>query len=130
MDRVGRSGGLAILKKNSFPCEVSNCSRNQIDVTVFDNSVQAWRLTCYYGYPEREKRKESWQFLCRLANISTLPWCIMGDFNDLLYAADKRGNNSHPQYLLDGFSDAIADCQLIELDLNRGNFTWEKGRGT
>ena len=130
VDRVGRSGGLAILWKNSFTCEISSYSRNHIDVMVLENNVPAWRLSCYYGFPERKRRKEAWQFMRRLSNLSNLPWCIMGDFNDLLYASDKKGINLHPQYLLDGFRNTVEDCHLLELDLSGGRFTWERGRGT
>ena len=49
--------------------------------------------------------------------MSSIPWCIMGDFNDLLYAADKKGKNPHPQYLLDGFKSTIEDSMLVEIDL-------------
>lgn len=54
----------------------------------------------------------------------------LGDFNDLLFASDKDGSNPHPQSLLDGFGKAIEDCQLSELGLSGGRFTWEKSRGT
>lgn len=54
----------------------------------------------------------------------------LGDFNDLLFASDKKGNSPHPQSLLDSFSRVIEDCQLSEVNLSGGKFTWEKGKGT
>ncbi|KAL8148089.1 hypothetical protein AgCh_005434 [Apium graveolens] len=62
--------------------------------------------------------------------MSSLPWCIWGDFNDLLYASDKKGIIPHPQVLLDGFGKAIEDCNLSELHMCGGKYTWEKSRGT
>lgn len=59
VDRVGRSGGLAILWMNKFKCEVSTYSRNHIDVLVSENNAHSWRLSCYYGFPERDRRKEA-----------------------------------------------------------------------
>lgn len=59
VDRVGRSGGLIILWKNNFKCEVMSYSRNHINVVVMVNNSQDWCLTCFYGYPERERRRES-----------------------------------------------------------------------
>lgn len=53
-----------------------------------------------------------------------LPWCILGDFNELLYQSDKRGKHIHPEYLLEGFRKAIEDSMLTEIDLNGGLFTW------
>lgn len=52
-----------------------------------------------------------------LANKSTLPWCILGDFNDLLYDTDKMGRHPHPNYFLEGFRQTIEDYALVEVDL-------------
>lgn len=77
----------------------------------------SWRLTCYYGFPKRTRRQDSWDLLRSLENNNHVPWCIFGDFNDLLYASDKKGNHSHPQNLFDGFRLAIEYCGLTEIDL-------------
>lgn len=58
------------------------------------------------------------------------PWCIWGDFNDMLYEADTKGNSLHPRSLLEGFRNTIESWQLSELDLSGGRYTWEKSRGT
>lgn len=80
--------------------------------------------------PKRERRQASWDFLRYLATKSQLPWCIFGDFNDLLYSTDKIGKHPHPNSLLSGFKNAVEDCSLAEVDLKGGCFTWEKSKGT
>lgn len=45
-------------------------------------------------------------------------------------ANEKRGGRGHPRYLLDGFSEAIRDCGLIDLNYIGDKYTWEKSRGT
>lgn len=130
VDCVGHSGGLAVLWKTQFQCRVTGYSRNHIDVVLSENNVDSWRLSCFYGYPERSRRKDSWNFIRTLESLSPLPWCIWGDFNDLLFVDDKEGNVPHPPWLLEGFRRVIEDCQLTELDLKGGKFTWERGRGT
>ena len=60
----------------------------------------------------------------------SVAWCVFGDFNDLLYSSDKKGRNEHPISLMEGFRSAIEDSSLIELELKRGEFTWEKSKGT
>ena len=89
-----------------------------------------WRLTCFYGFPERNRRRDSWNLLRILHGNSSLPWCIFGDFNDLLSPGDKMGSVEHPSWLFRGFSEAINDCALSELELMGHQFTWERGRGT
>ncbi|KAL8093230.1 hypothetical protein AgCh_035211 [Apium graveolens] len=54
---------------------------------------------------------------------------FFGDFNDLLYATDKEGVHPHSQSLMDGFRSAIEDCNLVEVDLMGGKYTWEKSKG-
>lgn len=130
VDRVGHSGGLVVLWKRSVQCEIAGYSHRHIDVLFLENGSVSWRLSCFYGYPDRTKRRKSWELIRRLANISSLPWYIWGDFNDLLHASNKKGIIPHPQVLLDGFGKAIEDCNLSELHMCGGKYTWGKSRGT
>ncbi|XP_074326770.1 uncharacterized protein LOC141664715 [Apium graveolens] len=130
VDRIGRSGGLAIFWKSHVDCSITGYSQNHIDIIFNENNVASWRLTFYYGYPERSRRREAWNMICRLAKISNIPWCIMGDFNDLLYSVDKKGNHPHPVALMKGFRNALEESLLTELELSGGSYTWEKSRGT
>ncbi|XP_050918449.1 uncharacterized protein LOC127135862 [Lathyrus oleraceus] len=41
-----------------------------------------------------------------LKDMSNVPWCIVGDFNDLLSQQDKIGNHIHPNWLCVGFCQA------------------------
>lgn len=81
-----------------------------------EGSTIDWGLTCFYDYPERCRRQDSWNFLRSLVKNDNILWCVFGDFNDMLFASDKMGPHSHPQSLLDGFKLAIEDCGLTELD--------------
>ncbi|KAL8094028.1 hypothetical protein AgCh_035786 [Apium graveolens] len=107
-------------------CRVTYSSNNHIDVVILENNQPAWRLSCFYGMPERERKQDSWDLLRQLATKDSIPWCAFGDFNDLLCAADKKGEHPHPQHLFDGFRTAIDDCNMVELDLMGGEYTWEK----
>lgn len=130
VDCVGRGGGLALFWDKSVQCTVFDSDSNHIDVHVLKNNIPTWRLTGFYGFPDRTQRRDSWNFIQALSSKSSLPWCILGDFNDMLNESDKKGLHKHPLWLLDGFKRTIDECGLIELDLMGGNFTWEKSRGT
>lgn len=73
VDKQGRAGGLAIFWKNVMHCEVTDSSQNHIDIIVSEINGSSWRLTCYYGFPERERRNQAWDFLRFLASKSQLP---------------------------------------------------------
>jgi hypothetical protein len=97
---------------------------------VEDEEMEEWRLTCYYGYPERERRRQAWDLLRELRDMSDHPWCIIGDFNDLLSQEDENGTNPHPNWLCSGFRSAVSDCDLTDIQLEGYPYTWTKSRGS
>lgn len=113
---------------SKLECRIFGFSRNHIDLVFEVSRIDSWRLSCLYGIPDRNRRKESWNFLRALSKLSSIPWCVVGDFNDMLYVEDKEGVHPHPHALLEGFGRAVNDCELLELDLCGGRFTWEKSR--
>ncbi|XP_074346127.1 uncharacterized protein LOC141684889 [Apium graveolens] len=130
VEKHGRGEGLVVFWSNKINVSIFGSSDNHIDIIIQENSGYKWRLTCFYGFPGRERRQESCNFLRHLSSVSHLAWCVFGDFNDLLYSSDKRGKNEHPYSLMEGFRKAIDDASLIELELKDGEFTWEKSKGT
>ncbi|XP_031101977.1 uncharacterized protein LOC116005882 [Ipomoea triloba] len=130
VDRVGLGGGLALLWQNSDMADLLSYSNNHIDVVVNVTSKPPWRLTCFYGYPERARRQQAWDFLRDLKRRSSLPWVVIGDFNDLACHSEKIGGAGHPENLIRGFNDALQDCELFDLGYRGYGFTWERGRGT
>ncbi|CAJ2632963.1 unnamed protein product [Trifolium pratense] len=129
-DREGRGGGIAVMWKNSLKCQIMNYSLNHVDIEVIDDSRGMWRLTGFYGFPEGGRRRESWNFLRHLASTSQLPWCIIGDFNDILSSDEKKGRTDRPDWLINGFRDAVVDAGLIDIELVGYPFTWFKSLGT
>lgn len=73
VDRDGRGDGLAIFWKSCFNCAIIDSSLNHNDVYVFKEGIPWWSMTCFYGYPECSRRRESWYLINRLANSFTLP---------------------------------------------------------
>jgi hypothetical protein len=107
-----------------------NYSRNFVNLIVKEKEEEEWRLTCYYGYPERGRRRQAWELLRELRDMSDLPWCIVGDFNDLLAQEDKKGTHPHPNWLCNGFRNAVSDCDLTDIQLEGYPYTWIKSRGS
>lgn len=65
-----------------------------------------------------------------LSGMSSIPWCIIGDFNDLLSNKDKCGHIGHPTWLLSSFKETILDCELSDILLEGYPFTWRNSRGS
>lgn len=126
----GHGGRLALFWKNEGGVQKNDSCYNYIDFEVCNEQVGRWRYTGVYGYPERRKRAEAWNMIRMLSQKSALPWCIIGDFNDLMSISEKRGGRRPLNYLLQGFSDTVAECGLLDLGYEGECFTWEKGRGS
>jgi hypothetical protein len=97
---------------------------------VIDTDRGNWRLTGYYGYPNGGRRRASWDFLRTLSNQSALPWCIFGDFNDIMDANEKRGRTARSPWLINGFRQAVLDSGLSDVPVNGYRYTWFKYLGT
>ncbi|GAU26476.1 hypothetical protein TSUD_294450 [Trifolium subterraneum] len=108
IDVEGRSGGLAVFWKDSSKCQVVNYTRNFINMIVKDEQWGEWRLTCYYGFPERSRRRAAWDLL----------------------RADKKGIHPHPNGLCMGLRQEVSDCDLTDIPIEGHPFTWIKSRGT
>ncbi|KAK6141980.1 hypothetical protein DH2020_020745 [Rehmannia glutinosa] len=130
VDCVGRSGGLDLLWVNSITVSVLNYSRFHINVSIVDEFDFNWRCTCFYGQPNRSNRELSWNLLRELSGMPSLPWCVIGDCNDILSPNDKNGSVAHPEWLMRGFRNALMNCELNDLPLEGYGYTWERGRGT
>uniref|UniRef100_A0A803P703 Uncharacterized protein n=1 Tax=Cannabis sativa TaxID=3483 RepID=A0A803P703_CANSA len=126
----GRKGGLAFLWKISSDAHLLKFSAHHIDMEVHIPSYDHWRLTGFYGEPNRSLRHTTWELLRDLADDSNLPWCIIGDFNNITTHEDKKGGRLYPESLINGFNAALHDCRLCELQLRGHRYTWERGRGT
>jgi hypothetical protein len=87
IDRTGRGGGLALFWRNSFNCQLIDFSNNHVTIEIVDSVHGTWRMTGYYGYPDGGRRRAAWNFLCQLSHQFAGPWCIFGDFNDILDAS-------------------------------------------
>ncbi|XP_074346760.1 uncharacterized protein LOC141685565 [Apium graveolens] len=125
----GHSGGLALFWKNEGGVDIKDVGRHYIDFEVVNDQIGRWRYTRFYGCPERDRRRESWDILKELAGRSMLPWCIIGDFNDIMYAEEKRGVHNRARSLMEGFVSTVNDCGLVDLGYVGELFMWERFRG-
>lgn len=130
VDAQGHGGGLALFWKTDEGVHILSSCSNFIDFECTHDSMGKWRYTGYYGFPERSRRRESWDMIRNLSVASTIPWCIIGDFNDMVSVEEKRGGQRQPRALLDGFVETLIDCGLEDLGFTGDMYTWERARGT
>ena len=57
-----------------------------------------------------------------------LPWCCMGDFNEILQTEEKRGGRIRAHDQMQAFRDVLDDCGLVDLGFSEPEFTWHSRR--
>ncbi|XP_074374778.1 uncharacterized protein LOC141715199 [Apium graveolens] len=130
LDCQRQAGGIALLWGNNNEASLCTYTNSHIDMII---TVQGWskfRLTGIYGKPDRARRGSTWNLIRDLSTQSNMPWCIIGNMNNVLGQAHKRGGRLYPSWLVQGFQEVLDDCGLIDMELNGYPFTCERGKGT
>lgn len=82
-----------------------------------------------YGDPNRNKGMETWHLIKTLASTNSLPWCLIGDINNVCSQNDKKGGSPYPKKLFKVFQDVLEDCNLLDMNLLGHRYTCERGVG-
>ncbi|KAK9724485.1 hypothetical protein RND81_05G076200 [Saponaria officinalis] len=124
-DACGRSAGVAILWKEGIRVEVISSTSHHLDVKITGLfGEKEWRLTGFYGWAATKDKQRSWQLLRDIKAFSTLPWLVIGDFNQILFKDEKKGGAPRSQREMDDFREAMDDCGLADLGYEGEAFTW------
>ncbi|GMI87724.1 hypothetical protein HRI_002441700 [Hibiscus trionum] len=126
---VGRSGGLSLAWKDSISITLRSFSVRHIDVLINDDGEgKCWRCTGFYGAPEEHLREASWDLLRLLNDSPEVPWLVMGDFNEIMYANEKQGGLRRSERQMAKFREVLFYCSLSDIGYSGSWYTWERGR--
>ena len=73
---------------------------------------------------EKAKWVESWELLKSLSRPNSLPWLIIGDFNEIVCASEKEGGVVRPIRQMARFKEAIDFCCLREVGFVGPQYMW------
>ena len=125
----GRSGGLALLWKESTMVHFKSCSHTHIDVVVMeDDGGGPWRATGFYEHPDTGMCSSSWDLLKTLHSQAMLPWVVFGDFNEILHVDEKLGWKERDLNQIKAFRESLNVCGLFDLGFIGQRYTWRNGR--
>ena len=114
--------------KQGADVSIKSFSHHHIDAIIDEGKPNSWRFTGFYGAPETHRRHESWSLLRLLHNQYSLPWCCMGDFNEILSYEEKQGGPIRSHRQMQDFRDTIDYCGFEDLGFNGPPFTWCNNR--
>ncbi|XP_015963079.1 uncharacterized protein LOC107487009 [Arachis duranensis] len=79
-----------------------------------------------YGAHGREAKRGVWEELSYVVGLCQIPFCFLGDFNEILQVEDRKGVTSLLASSKE-FKEWVHDMQLIDLPLTDRKYTWFRG---
>lgn len=121
----GHSGGIWILTcKDDLACSLIDNNQQVITFSIQRRNVK-WFCSAVYASPIYSVRSNLWNHLASLQNDVQGPWTVLGDFNEILNFSEVSGGSfsiSRDNLL----ANMMSDCNLMDLDIVGGHFTWRK----
>lgn len=108
---------------------VRSSSPNHIDTECkVGDSATWWKFTGFYGFSNMATCHLSWTLLLSLCRETSLPWLCVGDFNEVLSSSEQLGRVGRRANQMNGFQEAVHDCELVDLGFVGYDYTWIDNR--
>lgn len=86
-----------------------------------------WRFAGFYNSPDLRSKVVTWELLKSLNRNGNFPWVVGGDFNDILYAFEKKGGLPREEARMEKFRETLKYYGLADLGFTGKGYTWERG---
>lgn len=88
-----------------------------------------WIISGIYASPHLVNRLIFWDQLWNFLIANSLPWVLLGDFNEIICASEKLGSGplSPPSLSITRireFRKMLGNCNVLDLGFERPRFTW------
>lgn len=111
---IGLRGGLAVFWKSTVKVDIKYADKNLIDMKVLFGDFSFF-LSCVYGEPAHDGKSIVWERLNRIGVCRKEPWCLVGDFKEILNNGEKLGGPSRPEASFRPFGDMLTVCGMEKL---------------
>ncbi|KAF4379433.1 hypothetical protein G4B88_024881 [Cannabis sativa] len=123
----GSHSGLGRGQEDELDIRVDSSSPGHIAGVVSGTDFDSWNLTCFYGNPDKQLRKFSWELLQNIGRETGGPWLCIGDFNEIVSLSEKVGGRMKSARAMEEFRVVIDMCQLIDFCTCKTELTWCNG---
>ncbi|KAL1198649.1 hypothetical protein V5N11_027552 [Cardamine amara subsp. amara] len=123
VEPMGQSGWLAMFVKKGVEVQLLNVNKNLMDVRIQFGRV-AFYLSCIYGKHAVKDRPMLWERMSRIGVNRKQPWCMVGDFNDIVHNGEKIGEPRRGDSSFLPFKDMLNCCKMIKHPTKGNSFTW------
>jgi len=125
---LNHSGGIAVLWNNgTIHASILLKEQRAIHMLVHDTENSKNSIISGVYAPTQTKDKNAfWERLTRMNTIIDVPWCLMGDFNELASANDKLGGVSPHANCYSRLNQFLTTVNAEVLLVSGNRFTWKK----
>lgn len=100
-----------------------------MEILNLDNKIQYY-ATIVYALNQLEKRKTLWDHIDRLGDNMSMPWIVMGDYNNVLTFNDIIGGNHVAINKYKELVEMIQKNGLYEAPSKGSHYTWSNKHST
>nr|XP_011457627.1 PREDICTED: uncharacterized protein LOC105349504 [Fragaria vesca subsp. vesca] len=123
----GFSGGIWLVwNNNNVKVDFIDDNFQSISVQVSLPGYSPWMLSVIYASPNNTSRALLWTYLANLAGSTSLPWVLIGDFNELISVDDISTKSLVGR--CGGLKNWISEAAMIDLGFKGSCFTWSNNR--
>ena len=128
LDAEGSAGGILLLwdkRRISLEDSVAGSLSVSCLFRMAEDGFQ-WVFSGVYGPIEKRLRKSFWEELGSIRGLWDNPWCVGGDFNEIL-SPNERSRGGRISNSMRRFADVLNELGLRDLPLQGGHYTWQGG---
>ncbi|KAJ8433627.1 hypothetical protein Cgig2_023566 [Carnegiea gigantea] len=98
--------------------QILHCYATQVNIN------KKFFITFIYGMNQEQQRQSMWEDLLAFSHQMTKAWCILGDFNAILYKDSGRGGNVIQVAKIREMANFIEQGDLYEMRWNWAYYSW------
>ena len=127
MEANGFVGGIWCLWDKVFgEVKVVNLGSQFVHLSVKRGDYLSFIIACY-ARPQASLHIKLWQEIRRISMMMQNAWCVVGDFNSLLYDHERHGRTKLSSLVSGAFKAYVQECFLVDLGFQGPSYTWKCG---
>lgn len=129
VEACGYKGGIwCFWDESKITLKVLSYEAQCLHLGVISANKVNWVMSLIYASTDKRERDTLWQSLTDIGQDMNLPWCLIGDYNEVISQVDKRGGRMVGNTVNKELKKMIDRCELMDLGFTGPMYTWSNRR--
>lgn len=125
----GFAGGIWCLwDDTTIKVKVLSYTAQILNIGIMSNATLSWVASFVYASPVEQIRESLYTYIEEMSRFISMPWMLIGDFNQVMYQEDKKGGRPVGGPSTERMQHLIDICALMDLPYTGPRFTWSNGQ--